>query len=527
MGNISKKYCYLTAFFCVLTVFLRFFMLAGLPEGLHVDEAGMAYDAWSLSQFGVDRYRNSWPVYLINYGGGQSALYCYLAIPFIRLFGLSAFSVRIPGALFSIMTLLCGLGIIRLSDGDNETKARLCAVFAFLFAITPYFFMSARFGLDCNLMLGASTLAIWTLMRAVRQKGTRRYLRFFIAGTCFGLILYTYAISYVVVPLFLLIAFISLLVCRKIRIPEALCFAVPLSVLAAPLVCLQYINSAGLPSVTIGKITLPALLFYRSSEISAPTFSGIAATLKSVFLYDWLDYNSVPQFGNLYYLSIPFALIGISSACVHAVRNYRRREFTAGTAVLWWLFCELLTGSMLGGDGPNCNKLNGAFMAALYFTATGIVWLISRFSKNAARAAAAVTASVYLVFAVLFFRYYFIVRPGEYSPYYLFQKPLDESVACVKEDPSLAFRNIYIVNRNQPYVQPYIYYMLAAKTSPWDADILNGGNQQIANFHFGSPEEIDPEGIYIVLEGNDEYLEALAESGFTVRQESDGSTVVY
>ena len=47
---------------------MRLLFLNEVPFGLHVDEAGMAYDAFSFANWGVDRYLNSYPVYLINYG---------------------------------------------------------------------------------------------------------------------------------------------------------------------------------------------------------------------------------------------------------------------------------------------------------------------------------------------------------------------------------------------------------------------------------------------------------------------------
>lgn len=42
--------------FCLIS---RLWRLDTLPFGLHLDEAGMAYDAWCLSQYGVDRYQTS------------------------------------------------------------------------------------------------------------------------------------------------------------------------------------------------------------------------------------------------------------------------------------------------------------------------------------------------------------------------------------------------------------------------------------------------------------------------------------
>ncbi len=68
-------------------LFVHLFQITKIPNGIHVDEMGMGYDAWCLAHFGVDRYLKAYPVYLMNFGGGQSALYAYLCIPFVKWFG--------------------------------------------------------------------------------------------------------------------------------------------------------------------------------------------------------------------------------------------------------------------------------------------------------------------------------------------------------------------------------------------------------------------------------------------------------
>ena len=87
----------------ILAVFMHFYRLDSVPFGLHIDEAGMAYDAFCLANYSVDRYCNSFPVYFINYGGGgQSALYTYLVALLLK-FGLelNTWTIRLPGALLA------------------------------------------------------------------------------------------------------------------------------------------------------------------------------------------------------------------------------------------------------------------------------------------------------------------------------------------------------------------------------------------------------------------------------------------
>ena len=64
------------------------------------------HDAYCIANYGTDRYGNSNPVYMINYGGGQSALYTYLAAILIKVFGYSLTVIRIPALVFSIIYLI-------------------------------------------------------------------------------------------------------------------------------------------------------------------------------------------------------------------------------------------------------------------------------------------------------------------------------------------------------------------------------------------------------------------------------------
>ena len=68
-----------TYFFCLLMIFaaalfLRAYRISEIPDIVHIDEAGLARNAWCLANYGVDRYFNEMPVYPENFGGGQSPL---------------------------------------------------------------------------------------------------------------------------------------------------------------------------------------------------------------------------------------------------------------------------------------------------------------------------------------------------------------------------------------------------------------------------------------------------------------------
>ena len=75
--EIIKKYKLNIVVFIIIfiiAIFLRTYKLESIPSGVNVDEAGMAYDAFCIANFRVDRALNKLPVYFVNFVGGQSVL---------------------------------------------------------------------------------------------------------------------------------------------------------------------------------------------------------------------------------------------------------------------------------------------------------------------------------------------------------------------------------------------------------------------------------------------------------------------
>ena len=81
------KYTIILIIIMLIGIATRIIGLGKIPIGINVDEAGTMYDAYTIANYGTDRFGNTYPVYMINYGGGQSALYTYLAALLIKIFG--------------------------------------------------------------------------------------------------------------------------------------------------------------------------------------------------------------------------------------------------------------------------------------------------------------------------------------------------------------------------------------------------------------------------------------------------------
>ena len=133
--NIVKKYKweFAAVVFLIIGSLVRLVALGSVPNGLNVDEASSGYDAWSIMRYGIDRGGNSYPVYLYAWGSGQSALYSYLMIPVLALGGLTEFTMRLPMAIFGVVSLIVFYFLVRNIFDDK----RLSLVALGFFAICP------------------------------------------------------------------------------------------------------------------------------------------------------------------------------------------------------------------------------------------------------------------------------------------------------------------------------------------------------------------------------------------------------
>src|SRR3990167_2925716 len=84
---------------------LRLAYLDKFPIGLYSDEAVFGYNAYLLIQTGHDEYNRFWPVSLESFGDWKPPMQAWLAIPFIKFFGLNEFAVRLPSAILGTATV--------------------------------------------------------------------------------------------------------------------------------------------------------------------------------------------------------------------------------------------------------------------------------------------------------------------------------------------------------------------------------------------------------------------------------------
>lgn len=484
----------------VLFAITRLWKLDSLPAGLHIDEAGMAYDAWSLANYGTDRFLKSWPVYLNNFGGGQSSLYAFLCAALFRVFGYSIWLVRLPAVLFSLMTLYFGGKIAQKCFAGHPW---LPLIVSGLVTICPYFILASRFGLDCNLMLGMSTVFMYAFMVALERDKPGYYL---LCGLMGGLVLYTYVLSYIVMPIFLFVALLYLLWVKRFAFKYWALMAVPMGILAFPLILVQMVNAFGWEEMQLGIFTITKLEIYRLGELGGFQYAHFLQALYSIFLGDLIPYNSIPGFLCLYFITIPLFIVGLVSLLYQFVRSLQHRRLRLSCFPLFWFLIMLLFESH---TSANCNKINGIFFAVIFITVEGMR-LICSHAKEILRYAVVICIGViYLVCFMRFGAYYY---GGGYALEYgttlsYFDSDVSEAVELVEENDFLKNKTVYM--GQQP-----IYFALSILRSPEELTFLRDKGMTFENYYLGALPEIKDENAYIVPDRYTDYANEMRDLGF-------------
>lgn len=485
----------------LLILFTHFYMIGQVPRWLNVDEAGIAYDAYCLSHYGVDRFCNRFPVFFINYGGGgQSPLFTYILAIFMYFFGYSMTLIRTIIAIASLVTGYFGYKLIKLRFSGLESP-----VYFLLFSIMPIFIMYFRIGMDCALMLPTGTVFLYFFSRAILSEKKKDY---FIAGITGGLVLYSYTLSYIVMPLMLLFSFIYLLWMNTGKRKELwinwIIMAIPLGILASPLLLVQIINMKHLGTKHFGIFTFPQLPWYRSGELALDGFfSQILSAFRYTNICDYLYYNATPKYGNFYYISVPFIVIGFFYAAYQLVISLKEKKIDLIFIPVIWTICEyILAGIMSINTPPHASRLNGILSVLLYFLVLGLFRayaLIRRYSIKASVCFVSIFCAAYGLFFIFFCHYYF----GDYSK--------DIATAQGKTfsaefNPVLSFLNGNGARYadDMTYIDEdgrYIYYVLADQTNPYEIPLVNAQEAYLydgyKNFCFSYPEELDYSANYV------------------------------
>lgn len=504
----------------VATRLFRLDMAPFTPIGMHYDEMSAAYDAWCVQGWGCDRHLTRFPVYFMNAGSGQNALYIYLAAIMFKLAGFSLFKFRLVAVICAGVAYICLFFLSRILFGRNIASLIPNA----LMVIMPIFVMSEHWGLESYLFLSFSIISIYFMIIAL-DKGRLRYS--ILSGFLWGITFYTYGISYVVIPLFLLLTLVLLIYEKKIEIVQIFAVGIPVIIMGVPLAVEQLVINGYIKPFSLAFMDFFPMEITRFGEVSISNIpENLRTSLVTLFSKDSLFYNSVPLFGTIYYISIPFMMIGLILSIQCTVKSVRKKEYSPVSIVLLYYVSARIVSLMT--FELNINKANELFFPYLLFTAYGIIYIYSKLSKSWFLPLIAV---VYAAFFLCFARWAY--SNGEQSWNYETRPRTEEGI--VKDiQVGRAIQEARMISGDK-HMQMiindvrgrYLQICLFAGTSPYD---YNEEGYSENGYEIGISEELDMSGdtIFLIEDSLDHITDYLVSEGFkSTIPRNGGFSIVY
>ncbi|MGE5558542.1 MAG: ArnT family glycosyltransferase [Bacillota bacterium] len=527
----------------IVGVVTRLYDIGENPAGLNVDEASAGYDAYALANYGITRNGHNFPVHLTAWGSGQNALYAYIIMPVIKIFGLSPVTSRIGNFIFGVLTIIFLFYSVKRIAG---TKIALVA--AFILTISPWGIMTSRWGLPENIMPAFVMMGVYFFTLSLDRPAF-----LYLSSAAFGLSLYGYGTAYVVVPpLMVLMAVLGFQNAenRKAYLKMLARAALLFVIIALPIAMFVYLNLfSDIPSsIKLGFITIPRLTTpgarYAQVIMFDPNLKGISpllARLAQNFQYYYYTVfeqkgaswsvinNQAHRFGSLFLFGNIFFLVGFCFAAADIFSSVLKKRLRHESLFMLWFIIATILGVI---SETNTNRMNIIFLPMIFFTAYGVCkagseigTFITHFIGGESRKPAVFTAAssiaILLIAAVYLSSFYAFA--GYYYPPHLypdhigsyFNYSMKDAVEYVEKN-NTGGKTVYMSNVSMGYIyvlyytkyNPHDFIRTVVYNNPYGSfrEVLSFGN-----YRFIFPKEaVDPQPDSFYIVDNEKIYSTLA-----------------
>lgn len=486
-----RKYTYLLVFILLLASALRLSALGNVPPSPDWDEASLGYNAYSILKTGKDEYGKFLPVVLRSFDDYKPALYVYFTIPSIIFFGVNTFAVRLPSAIFGVLTVFVTYLFVRelfgrqiTIRGKNVQTEYLALLSAFVLAISPWHIQFSRIAFESNVGMGLNLLAALLFLKGLKSPK-------FLLGSAFvmGVNIYMYQSEKVFTPLLLLVLVLVyikqlLKISRKYLIlscivglitivpmayyllsnTEALSRARGVSVFADQTAFLKDNAEKILQDKKSGDI-VGLVLDNRRVEYGKAVLANYIShmDLNWLFITGDIARHHAPGMGLLYLFELPFLFLGMYFLL------FERIDKKIKLLLFLWLFITPIPASVTSGVPHAVRALN--FLPILQiFIAFGMlstfVWIVHSKYKIVNIHIKYLLFSLYSIFFIFNFSYYlnqYFVQQNYYTSLdwqYGYQKAIPEI-----QKTEGRYKKI-IVSNQAPLDQSYIFFLFYLQYPP-------------------------------------------------------------
>lgn len=487
-------------FIFLLAFFLRTYMLTSVPANVHIDEIAFGYNAYSIAETGKDEYGVFLPLQLQSYDDYRPALYSYFMIPFIKLFGLHAFSIRFTSVVISIVTFI-GIYLLVKEFIKKRKNSSFPAVFdfvpllvTFLYAISPWSIFYSRLAIDTTAGQFLFVYGLLFFLHFFNAANKKNYY-LYISTVFFILCFYSYNGVKLFLPPFLLFLFylyrkelwhnkkiltISLFIAGVMLLPmtqfymnqrEGIIRFSSTNIFTQRRHLID--NNSQRLLLDMQNNNLLGYLYDNRRFAYFPIFiANYLANFSPVWLYasDGVENYKSPNIGLFYIFELPLLILGI-----YFLFKYNFLKKKAGYILIFWVLTAALP-SGFTTESPHATRSYNMLPPLLIVEGFGLYYLmqkINNLQKKYYRACGYILLTLIGGFFILWFVHsYFVTFNRELS--YKYQDGVKEAIVYAKEHEN-EHKNIIFSNRGN-LLFSYMYYLYFNKYDP-NTYIKNGGTK--------------------------------------------------
>lgn len=480
------KLFFLLTFIILIGAIARLYRLDKIPVGLHIDEAQVGYNAYSLLETGKDENGEFLPTHLTLWKVDRPLGIAYLTIPGIIFFGLNEYGTRFPTAVFGILTILSVYFLTKEIFGNKS----ISLLSSFLLALSPWHIILSRATSEAIISLFFYLTGIYFCLKAIRIKS---YLSVIFSYVVFTISFFMYHSSRIIVPL--LIGYFAFRAYKEAKIKITGAFLITLIVyLLFPLLIFSSTSKERFELVSIfyhpeTKLVMeeqiredgnknPIILTRLAHNKLINYGIKLSNNFLSYFDYEYLLYQGglplryrIPDTGLIYFVEFPFLIIGIVALAV----NFILRKKTELGLIILLILLGLLPAAITFEESPNINRSILVFPVFQWLIAFGLFLLWNKMRKKFNKAIIFMILGLFFLWNIYYFYHQYTVHSFVHKPWYRNYEMKETAIYLSQKTNK--YKAVYLTFNS---TEPYIYFLYYNQLDPvlWQKNIKKKGLEE-------------------------------------------------
>lgn len=423
---------------------LRIYKLEQIPPSLNWDELAAGYNAYTIANWGADEWGKPFPLIFTSFKDDKHPVHIYITSFFVKLFGLSDFSIRLSGAILGILNVLIIFYLAQLIF-NSKLVGLLSALFL---AVSPYHLQFSRGLWEANFAPFFFMLGLLLFFKALQKRGWLLNISFF----CFGLSIISYHSSKIIIPPILLMLILLYFKDLKKILPNFYTSMLVLLIFVGLFfIEPRLLGTARAKQTQFAQLDIEKTQLYQKTKNSLLGFGEIVLnqylshfSLSYLFISgDQSPRNSIKVHGEFYKVDALFIVIGLLALI--------KLKSRISLIILAWLVLSPVPASLVKG-APSATRAIFMLGGLQLISAFGAYSIVKLF-KGYFRKIILILLLVILAGQTLFFlNYYINTYPKKDG--HEWQYGMKQIVEYVREHEE--YGQIYVTDVR---AQPYIFFL--------------------------------------------------------------------